>query len=277
MAAQSPVIFIVSGGVGSSGEHLVNTVLAQYPEAQVNVTTVGSVRQAEQVLETLTLAQAQGGLVVHTLVEKPLRDLLMHEAYSRGVRAVDLTGPLFDWLTPVLGQQPLGRPGMYRQLHSQYFERVAAIDYTMAQDDGKNPAGWPEADVMLVGVSRVGKTPLSLYLAVLGWRVANYPLVPQLPVPESLFELDPQRVFGLTIDYSQLLTFRLQRQTHLGVTGSSAYVDPEAVEDELRQAKRIFRRGGFQIIDMTDKTIEMGADEIQRRMSPRKIAPPAPM
>ena len=269
MPSHPPTIFILSGGAGHSGEYLVNTVLAQYPDANVKLTTVGSVRQEAQVLETLLQAQTLGALVVHTFVEQPLRDLVTQQAALLGVTAVDLTGPLFAWLTPTLGQPPVGRPGLYRQLHRQYFERVSAIDYTMAQDDGKNPEGWPQADLMLVGVSRVGKTPLSLYLAVLGWKVANYPLVPQIPVSQALFDLDPARVFGLTIDLDQLMTYRMKRQAALGVSGSSAYVDPEAVEDELRQAKKLFRWGGFQMINMTDKTIEMGADEILRRAAPR--------
>jgi regulator of PEP synthase PpsR (kinase-PPPase family) len=270
MPTQSPEIYIISGGVGSSGEYLVNTVLAQYPEAKVKVTIVGSVRHAEQVLETLAQARSAGALVVHTLVEQPLRDLLIEQAQTLGVPTVDLTGPMFDWLTPFLGQQPVGRPGLYRQLRRQYFERVAAIDYTMAHDDGKNPEGWAQADVVLVGVSRVGKTPLSLYLAVLGWKVANYPLVPQLPVPPALFELDPKRVIGITIDFEQLIAHRLRRQANLGVSGPSAYVDPEEVKEELREAKKLFNRAGFQVIDMTDKPIELGADEIQLRVTPRR-------
>ncbi len=269
MKAQNPTIYVVSGGVGSSGEHLVNTVLAQYPDAKVHVKVIGIVRQTEQVLDLLAQAQAENALVVHTLVDLGLRDFLVNEARQRGVIAVDLVGALFEWLTPVIGAQPAGLPGLYRQLHQEYFERVAAMDYTLAQDDGKNPEGWRDADVLLVGVSRVGKTPLSLYLAVLGYKAANYPFVPQLPIPDVLFTLDSQRVFGLTIDIGQLMSYRIQRQVHLGVTGSSAYVDPEAVEEELREAKKLFRQAGFQIIDMTDKTIEMGADEIVRKLSRR--------
>lgn len=270
MPSPSPAIYVISGGVGSSGEQLVNTVLAQFPDARVKLVLVGSVRQPEQVIEALELARSAKALVVHTLVENPLREVLIQQAQRLGVTAVDLTGTLIEWLTQVLGQEPLGRPGLYRLLHREYFERVAAIDYAIAQDDGKNPEGWPQADLTLVGVSRVGKTPLSVYLAVLGWKVANYPLVPGLPVPEALFSLDASRVFGLTIDLAQLVAYRLQRQARLGVSGVSDYVNPEAIEDELREARKIFRRGGFQILDMTDKTIEMGADEIQRRCSPRR-------
>jgi regulator of PEP synthase PpsR (kinase-PPPase family) len=270
MSSSSPQVFIVSGGVGSSAEQLVDTVLAQFPDANVKVTIFGNVRQREQVLDALRQAQQIGALVVHTLMESPLRQLLLDEARRMDVQTVDLTSPLIGWLSQALGQPPLGRPGLYRQLHRQHFERVEAINYTLAHDDGKNPEGWPLADLMLVGVSRVGKTPLSIYLAVLGWKVANYPLVPRLPVPKLLFDLEPGRVFGLTIDVGQLITYRMQRQARLGVTGASDYVDPEEIEDELREAKKIFRRGGFQLLDMTDKTIELGADEIQRQVAPRR-------
>jgi hypothetical protein len=177
---------------------------------------------------------------------------------------------LIGWLSQALGRRPLEQPGLYRQLRRQHYERVAAIDYALAHDDGKSPEGWPQADLMLVGVSRVGKTPLSIYLAVLGWKVANYPLVPLIPVPDALFKLDPQRVFGLTIDIAQLVNFRLQRQARLGAAGASGYVDPDEIEDELREAQKIFHRGGFQTLDMTDKTIEMATDEIMRRITPRQ-------
>jgi hypothetical protein len=267
MSSYSPTIMIVSGGVGSSGEQLVNTVLAQYPDASVKVTILGNTRQPEQVSEALQHARSIGALVVHTLVDPFLHDQMVEQASELGVSVVDLTGDLMNWLTSALAQKPVGRPGLYRQTNRQYFERVEAIDYTLTHDDGKNMDGWPKADLFLVGVSRVGKTPLSVYLAVLGWKVANYPLVPQLPVPETLFALDPGRVFGLTVDISQLMMYRMQRQARLGVAGTSNYMNPDAVEDELREAKKIFRRGGFQILDMTDKTIEMAADEILHRIT----------
>lgn len=267
MSSHSPTIYIISGGVGSSGETLVNTVLAQYPDAKVKVFIVGNVRHQQQVLTALEQAQSEKALVVHTLVEAALRDYIIEQAQYLEIQTLDLTGSLIDWLTKETNQLPLGRPGLYRLLNRQYFDRVSAIDYTLAHDDGKNRDGWSKADLFLVGVSRVGKTPLSVYLAVLGWKVANYPLVPQIQVPEELFTLNPSRVVGLTIDLSQLMIYRMQRQARLGVVGTSDYMDPEAVEEELLQAKKIFRRGGFQILDMTDKTIEMGADEILRRIS----------
>src|SRR5574341_436624 len=200
-----PTIIVISGGIGASGEQLVHTLLAQFPEDAIRVTTVGNVRHLAQITDALSQAQKIDALVVHTLVDPLLHDHLLRESDRLQVQAVDLMGPIMKWVTETLGIQPRAQPGLYRQLHSEYFERVSAIDFTMTHDDGKNPDGWPQAEAVLAGVSRVGKTPLSLYLAVLGWKVANVPLVPQVHIPESLFSLDPQRVIGITVKPEQLL------------------------------------------------------------------------
>jgi regulator of PEP synthase PpsR (kinase-PPPase family) len=141
----------------------------------------------------------------------------------------------------------------------------------MAHDDGAHPQGWPQAEIVLVGVSRVGKTPLSMYLSVLGWKVANVPLVPELRQslrsPPELFELDRRRVIGLSIEPGQLLAHRQQRQRRLGALGPSAYSDPGAIYEESEAARQIFARGRFSVIDVTDKPIETTADEIVERVT----------
>jgi [pyruvate, water dikinase]-phosphate phosphotransferase / [pyruvate, water dikinase] kinase len=262
-----PTIFIISGGVGASAEQVVHTLLAQFPEEAVRVTTVGNVRHPEQITEALSQARKLDALVVYTLVDPSLHDYLLHESQKRQIRPVDLMGPIMEWVTEKLGMAPKGQGGLYRQLHSDYFERVAAIDFTLDHNDGKDPDGWPQADVVLVGASRVGKTPLSFYLAVHGLKVANVPLVSELPVPESLFALDPQRVFGLTVEPAQLLEYRSRRQKLLGAPGPSRYADPQAIYEEVEETLKVFRKGRFKVIDMTDKTIEQAADEIIRHLS----------
>lgn len=260
-------IYVVSGGVGASGEQLVQTVLAQFPDSQVPVIMVPHVRHIAQIEDVVTQAAANGGSIVHTMVDARARAALTRLARERGVVSIDLMGELLARLTEVLGQEPAGRPGLYRQLRRAYFERVAAIEFAMAHDDGKNPRGWPQAEIVLVGVSRVGKTPLSMYLSVLGWKVANVPLVPGLPAPSELFELNRRRVIGLNIEPGQLLVHRRQRQRRLGAPGPSAYTDPTKIHEEVEAARRLFRRGGFTIIDVTDKPIESSADEIIGRVT----------
>ncbi len=261
-SAAAPPIYVVSGGVGASGEQLVNTVLAQFPDSHVQVFTIGNVRQSEQIERVVMQAAGCGGTIVHTLVDERLRGALSDLARAQGVVAIDLMGELLARLAVVLRREPVQQPGLYRRFHRAYFERVSAIEFTLAHDDGKGPQGWPQADIVLAGVSRTGKTPLSVYLSVLGWKVANVPLVPEIPTPEELFRVDPHRVVGLTIDPDALLMLREQRVRRMGAHRPTAYMDPEKVRDEIQEALRIFRQARFPVIDVTDKPIETSADEI---------------
>lgn len=262
-------MYIVSGGAGSSGEGIVNTVLAQFPENTVPTITIGNVRREEQVEGIVEQAGQTGGIIVHTFVDERLRGMLKGLAHSRNVWEIDLMGPLLDRLSSVVGREPLGVPGLYRRLHEAYFTRIAAIEYTLEHDDGQNRKGWPDADVMLVGVSRSGKTPLSVYLSVLGWKAANEPVVPGVPVPDELFRLDRERVFGLIIDPDRLMKIRAQRMARFGVSDQTPYSDPAMVEEEIRTARKVFRKGGFHVINMTDRTIEACATEIISRVGPK--------
>ena len=174
-------------------------------------------------------------------------------------------GPLIESLSGKLGQEPLGAPGLYRQLYRSYFDRVAAMDYSLAHDDGKNPPGWKDAEIVLVGASRVGKTPVSLYLAVLGWCVANVPLVAGVPPSEELLQLDPRKLVGLTISPSELVEHREHRQRRLGLAvKKSEYVDPVKVFEETDSIEQFLKRRGIPIIDVTGKPIETTADEVIR-------------
>jgi regulator of PEP synthase PpsR (kinase-PPPase family) len=180
LTTEKPPIYIVSGGTGSSGEQLVNTVLAQFPENRVEVVLVSQVRQLEEIEKVVAQAATTGGTIIHTLVDGRLRGALLRLGQERSVVTIDLMGPLFSRLTDVLGREPVGQPGLYRQLHQSYFDRIEAIEFSISHDDGMKPGDLSLADIVLLGVSRVGKTPLSAYLAVLGWKVANVPLVMEL-------------------------------------------------------------------------------------------------
>jgi [pyruvate, water dikinase]-phosphate phosphotransferase / [pyruvate, water dikinase] kinase len=265
--ASSPPVYVVSGGVGASGTQLVHTALAQFPNSQVQVIPIGSVRQVEQIETALAQVQSTGGTIAHTLVDPALRQMLIERAPELGIAAIDLMGPLLARLSHVLGREPLIEPGLYRRLNKAYYDRVEAIEYSMAHDDGKDPSGWEKAELLLLGISRTGKTPLSLYLSVLGWKVANFPLVPEMEPPPALFAVDPSRVVGLTIEPGQLILHRQQRQSRLGVTGASPYVDPEAVYEEVKAAVRFFRKNGFAIVNVTDKPVESIADEVLKIMA----------
>lgn len=261
---REPAIFIVSGGAGASGEQLVHTVLAQFPGRHVRVKTLGNVRSAEQLEPVVQEAHAERGIIVHTLVNPSLRQALRRHARKEGVPAIDLVHDLQAWLVKALGQPAKGEPGLYRQLNRAYFERVGAIEFALAHDDGRNPEGWPKADIVLTGVSRTGKSPLSMYLSVLGWKVANVPIVPALPLPAQFGALDPRRVIGLTIAADRLLSLRQQRFRDIAQMAHTDYVNLARIDEELAVAKRMFKQHGFAVIDVTDKPIETTADHVIR-------------
>ena len=254
-------VFIVSGGTGFSGEQLLRTALAQFPTSEVRITVIAGIRRAEQLENAVAQAAAAGGLIVHTLVDAELRLTLDRLARNRGVLAVDLMGPLLAQLQVVLGREPVGKPGLYREQNRAAFERTEAIEYTLTHDDGCHPEDWRRADIVLVGVSRVGKTPISLYLASLGWKVANVPLVGGEPPPE-LFQLHRRRVVGLTIEPDQLLAHRRWRERRLKVSLSGSYSNPLKLREELAAARRVFLQGGFAVVDITNKPVEVSAREI---------------
>jgi regulator of PEP synthase PpsR (kinase-PPPase family) len=258
----APPVYIVSGSMGASGEQLVRTILAQFENVHVPVKIVPRIHDQDQIERVVKKAASNNGIIVHTLVNSDLRRAMIDQAKAQNVFALDMVGPLIEHLVDLLDQVPIGKPGLYRQLHESYFKRIEAIEFTTLLDDGMHYEKWREAEIVLVGISRVGKTPLSLYLSILGWKVANVPLLPDVPPPEELFRLDRRRVIGLTIDPSQLLLHRQHRQRSLGVSGSSSYTDPVKIYEDLEEARRIFRRGGFPAIDITDKPIETCADEI---------------
>jgi regulator of PEP synthase PpsR (kinase-PPPase family) len=182
-----------------------------------------------------------------------------------GVVAIDLIGSLIEKLADRLDQVPLGKPGMYRQLYKSYFDRIDAMDYTLAHDDGKNPHGWDSAEVIILGPSRVGKTPISLYLSVLGWKVANIPLVPGIHPNKHLSEIDPRRLVGLSISPGELIEHRQHRQRLLGVISVDAdYIDPVKVYEEIETVEKFFRRNKIPLVNVTGKPIETSADEILR-------------
>ncbi len=270
----APSIFIVSGGVGASGEQLVRTALAQFQGVEVPVIIVSHVRQVAQIEAVVDRAAEAGGTIVHTLVDVDMRRALIRLARDRNVVAIDLMGQLLGRLANLLGQEPIGQPGQYRQLRQAYFDRVEAIEYTVAHDDGRNPHEWPLAEIVLVGISRVGKTPLSMYLSVQGWKVANLPLLKDIPSPPELFRLDRRRVVGLTIEPGQLLPHRQQRQRHLGLPGGAAYTDPAQIYEEVKAARQFYRRSGFAVVNVTDKPIEESAAEVIALVTRRLKAGP---
>jgi len=263
-----PPVYIVSGGSGASGQQIAETALAQFPTLRLPVIIRNHVRSLKQVEIAVMEAEADGGTVVHTLVDGSLREALIRLGRKHGVVTIDLMGPLLEQVAGQTGAKPLEQPGLYRKLRKDYFDRVEAIDFAVSHDDGNRPDDIPSADVVIIGVSRCGKTPLSMYLAVHGWKVANIPIIKDIPLPGELFRIDRRRVIGISIEYKHLLEYRKKRDEHMGRVGTTAYSSSSAVFEELEVARRIYREGGFYVVEVTDKPIEIIANEIIKFLTP---------
>ncbi|MFN3981501.1 MAG: kinase/pyrophosphorylase, partial [Caldilinea sp.] len=171
---KGPPIFVVSGGTGATGDLLARTVLAQFPDVDVPIQMETKVVSEERVREVIRKATGiPGAIILHTMVNRDFRRLLVTEAARAGIVTFDLAGPLEEHLSRELAMEPLQQPGLYHQMRRAYFERVEAIEFTVAHDDGKRVEDLPLAEIVLLGLSRVGKTPLSMYLSILGWKTAN--------------------------------------------------------------------------------------------------------
>ncbi|PTN09052.1 pyruvate, water dikinase regulatory protein [Mangrovibacterium marinum] len=262
-------IYVVSGGKGLSGHNMVQSLLIQYPNNNVQVILVPHVVEESQLQETVQKAKTDGGLITHTMVQQSMRRRLIELCAVHGVPQIDFMGPLAEYLDEKLEIPSLQSPGLFRELKQQYFDRIDAIEFTLDHDDGVSPQRLHEAEIVLCGLSRSGKTPLSVYLALYGWKVANVPLVPGIAPPDELFQIDPGRVFGLQISKNQLLSHRVKRLRNFNNTDNTSYVDEQRLNEEIRYANLIFLKGRFTVIPVTNKPVESSANEIIGYMSSR--------
>ena len=255
-------VFVVSDGTGATAEQALSAALMQFAGAEVRVERRPMVRAEERVRQVVQEAAHAGGFVVHTLVSDSLREVMLREGRLHNVETIDLMGPLLARLSQQLSVSPAEKPGLFRQLNEEYFRRIETMEFALHHDDGRRAQELPQAEIVLVGVSRTFKTPLSVYLAFKGWLVANVPIVLRMKPPSALFDLPPERVFGLTIEPTRLAELRLVRQEHLGgATGD--YADPEFACHEVEYAMSIFRsQRGWRVVNVTDKPIEEIASEI---------------
>lgn len=255
-------IYAVSDGTGKTAEGVVLAALTQFDDSNLEITRVSQVRTASQIHKVINEASRTGGFIVHTLVSTEMRRLIFTEGRAADVQTIDLMGPMLARLTELLAVQPRSKPGLFKPFDSAYLQRIDAIDYTVRHDDGRNVDDLDQAEIVLVGVSRTSKTPLSIYLAYRGWRVANVPLVLGIEPPHQLFELPRRRVVGLIVNPQRLADLRKARVEHMG-TRIKGYADLEYIKREATYAYEIFsRRSDWPLVDVTTKPVEETAAEV---------------
>lgn len=263
-------VLVISDALGETAASVALAAAGQFDEGAVAIERLSRVQDARQVrryLESLAGA-AKKIAAFHTIVQDELRSEVAGLLVEQGIAAVDLLGPAIDTIAALTGLAPKGIPGIIHQTDERYFQRIASMEYTVEHDDGRGADDLSEADIVLIGVSRTSKTPLSMYLALQGYRVANIPLAPQMEPPQALFEVDPARIFGLVTTVEAIAPIRAQRLgTAQAQSAAGSYADPNAIELEFAYARSLMKRLGCFVVHTDGKAIEESATEIIERLN----------
>ena len=235
---------------------------SQFDSGKFDIVRIPYITSSVQIRETLREASKHTCIICHTLVSPELRETLLEEAKKYNLQTVDIMGPMIRAIQAVSDLTPKLKPGLIHMLDQDYFKRVEAVEFAVKYDDGKNPWGLLKADLILVGVSRTSKTPLSMYLAHKKIKVANVPLVPEVPPPDELFQVSPQKIIGLVIDSNKLNEIRAERLKIMRLPADANYATLNRIGDELEYAMKIMERIGCPVIDVSHKAIEETANTI---------------
>lgn len=249
-------IMVISDALGETAERICQAAQAQFPYAVFKIEKFPIITTQSLLAGILKQAKRKQAVVVYTFSDNRLATYTKEFCQANQLAFFDgLTG-LIDILAQKTNQAPLEKAGLNHVVDDKYFKRIDAIEFAVNFDDGRNPKGFLEADIVLLGVSRTSKTPLSLYLANQGYKVANLPLVQKTKIPQELFDCDPKKIIGLTNDATILQDIRQERMKSYGLNRETPYSKMENIEAELASAKKLYQRLGCLVINVAHKSIE---------------------
>jgi regulator of PEP synthase PpsR (kinase-PPPase family) len=278
MAETTKKIFILSDSTGDTAEKVVRAALAQFDANLATVQIFPRVRAEKEIEDLVERAADEAALLLHTNVNPEHRDLLDRLCTEANVEHVDLIGTLMGTLSIFMNAQPRGVPGGMYKVNDDYFRRIEAVEFAVKNDDGQHPRNLARSDIVLVGISRTSKTPLSTYLAQRGFKCANVPIVKGIEPPTELFAVDQDKIFGLQIASEALFRIRQARLQQLGMPADTAYGMKDHIQREIDYAQQIFDANPhWPVLDVTDKAIEetaatmlsIRAQREERRRNPR--------
>lgn len=266
VADKIPVIYVISDALGETAEFVSRAAAAQFNGIKSKLRRVPYVQDETHIDDILEEAAEEQAILVYTLVLNNLRQYIERRAREKGLVTIDILSPLISALSAKTGLQPSNIPNITHRLDEQYFRKVEAVEFAVKCDDGKDPRGILYADVVLIGVSRTSKTPLSMYLAHKGLKTANIPLVPEVTPPRELFIIDPSKVFGLILSAEKLNKIRSERLKTLGLGSSADYANMSRIIEELDYAEKLMKKIGCMIIDTTTRAVEETASIILQKI-----------
>lgn len=261
-------VYILSDSVGETAELVIKAGLTQFNHDEYIIHRVPYVDNIEIVDETLQIVKQRKGIIGFTLVDPVLRAYVNNEAKKLNVEAIDIMGPMMSSMERVFQRTPRLEPGLVHKLDENYFKRVEAIEFAVKYDDGRDTRGILRADIVLIGVSRTSKTPLSQYLALKSLKVANVPIVPEVDPPGELFSLDPNKCIGLSITAEKLNDIRKERLKALGLGDNAIYANIQRIHEELKYFDDIVKQIGCNVVDVSNKAVEETANIILNLIEP---------
>ncbi|MCI1821494.1 MAG: kinase/pyrophosphorylase [Megasphaera sp.] len=259
---EKPIIYALSDSLGETAERVARAAASQYDQEEFQIIRVPYIRSEQQIEDIVQEAEKNHAMLCYTIISPVLRRKLKELTKLVNVTVVDIIGPMLQGVSKITETEPTMKPGMIHRLDEEYFKRVEAIEFAVKYDDGKNPLGFLKADIVIVGVSRTSKTPLSMYLAHKRIKAANLPLVPEVNLPSELFEIPPYKIVGLIIDPFKLNFIRSERLRAMGLDANASYANIERINEELEYARGVMRRIHCPIIDVSSKAIEETANLI---------------
>ena len=259
----NPVIYVVSDSLGETAEFVARAAASQFnADEKFEIRRIPYVNDKETMREVVEEASGTCSIMAYTLVIPGLKEEMEKLTLMHDIPAVDIMGPLLEALTNATTIKPKMEAGLLHRLADQYFRRVEAIEFAVKYDDGKDPRGLIYADIVLIGVSRTSKTPVSMYLAHKRIKAANVPIVPEVSPPTELYKIPSRKILGLTVQPHLLHQIRQERLKALGLTTDAEYASLDRIQKELAYADRLMVELACPVIDVTNKAVEETASKV---------------
>lgn len=251
------IIYVISDSVGETAQQVARAAISQFSiNDNYEIRRFPYVVDKKFLIQILNSGKNEDAIILYTLVNEELSNLTKEYCHKQNLSSIDLMSPILDKISNKINKNPKREPGAIRKLDESYFKRVEAIEFAVKYDDGKDPRGILKSDIVLVGISRTSKTPLSMYLANKHIKVANIPLVPEIPLPKELNNINPNKIIGLTNSPEKLNKIRQERLKALGLSKNANYANIERILQELDYSDNIMKKLGCPVINVSNKAIE---------------------
>ena len=254
---ESFILYAISDSIGETAQQVAKAAISQFDikEETYDIRRFPYVSTKETLMEILESAKNENSIIVYTLVSENLGDIVEDFCAKENLHCVDLMSQIVNILSEKIGTPPKREPGIIRRMNEEYFRRIEAIEFAVKYDDGKDPRGVLKADLVLVGISRTSKTPLSMYLANRNIKVANIPLVPEIPIPKEVYEINPKKIIGLTNTPEKLNEIRQSRLKALGLSSNANYAKLDRILEELDYSEEVMKKLSCPVINVANKAI----------------------